>query len=172
VEEAMVDGRARRRGRREQEGIGAQTRRMAAVIGRLVGQHAMADRDAGAGARHHVEKHEIAAAPQHARLRDDVLVPPRLGVLHGEVHAAHVGLRREIHAGPRRQRAGHADQRRAGAAVQDTARVHVLGPVGEHEDGAVVRELGDGDAETLGEGDPREAGARILDVSSRHPGGS
>jgi hypothetical protein len=48
----------------------------------------------------------------------------------------------------------------------------VIRLMGEHEDGAIVRELGDGDAETCGEGDPRKPGARVLDVSCRHPGGS
>ena len=145
---------------------------MAAVIRRLVGQQALTNRDVGAGACRHVEEHEIAAAPEHARLRDHVVVARGVEVLHREVHTAQLSLRVEIHAAPCGERTRDRQERRARAAVEDAARIHVIGLIGQHEHGAVVRELGDGDAETLGEGRAREQGARVLDVSRRHRDGS
>lgn len=81
VEQTVGDGSDHRRGRREKHRVGAKARRVTAVIRRLVGEQALADRDPGARAGRHVDERDVAAAPEDAALRDEVVVARGVEVL-------------------------------------------------------------------------------------------
>ena len=145
--------------------LGPQTRRLPGVVGRLIGQLAPADRDAGPGAQRDVEKDHATSPPENPCFRHHVLFVRRGEILDREIDAGELGVSVQIDSGPRGQRSGHGHERGARATVQDAARVQVLGTVRQHEHGVVGCHVTDRDAQPLRKSDLRESCSRLLEAS-------
>src|SRR5207302_9859182 len=90
---------------------------------------------------------ELLAAPEHARLRNDVLADGRREVAHGQIDRPRVVALRVADPGRGGEHASDADRRCRDAAVQRLPGIRVLVLVRDPEAGAVGVETLDHDAE-------------------------